>query len=134
MAISLRLVRRAHAKRKPVHQEASIHREVLWRNNRTTTTSPKLKRKQYEKKCAGCRRNFVISQEWVKAEGRRIMLVFEGRDGAGRGTIKAITERVSPRVFRVVSSARLRQTARSRGCSHPALYGAFSSGGGDHHF
>ena len=43
-------------------------------------------------------------QEWVKHKGQRIIIVFEGRDGAGKGgTIKAITERVSPRVFRVVA-------------------------------
>jgi polyphosphate kinase 2 len=43
-------------------------------------------------------------QEWVKAEGARIIIVFEGRDAAGKGgTIKAITERVSPRVFRLVA-------------------------------
>ena len=43
-------------------------------------------------------------QEWVKAKGLRVMIVFEGRDGAGKGgTIRALTERVSPRVFRVVA-------------------------------
>ena len=43
-------------------------------------------------------------QDWVKATGKRIVVVFEGRDGAGKGgTIRAITERVSPRVFRVVA-------------------------------
>src|SRR5262249_12051295 len=46
----------------------------------------------------------VKLQEWVKAKGLKICVVFEGRDGAGKGgTIKAITERVSPRVFRVVA-------------------------------
>ena len=43
-------------------------------------------------------------QEWVKATGAKICIVFEGRDTAGKGgTIKRITERVSPRVFRVVA-------------------------------
>ena len=43
-------------------------------------------------------------QEWLKHKGRRIIIVFEGRDGAGKGgTIKAMTDRVSPRVFRVVA-------------------------------
>src|SRR6059036_3301235 len=65
---------------------------------------PKLKRKQYEKEMRRLQAELCHLQEWVKAEGRRIMLVFEGRDGAGKGgTIKAITERVSPRVFRVVA-------------------------------
>ena len=46
----------------------------------------------------------VKLQEWVKHKGLKICIVFEGRDGAGKGgTIKAITERVSPRVFRVVA-------------------------------
>ncbi|MGP6422858.1 polyphosphate kinase 2 [Pseudomonas pharyngis] len=46
----------------------------------------------------------VKMQEWVKAEGIKICIIFEGRDGAGKGgTIKALTERVSPRVFRVIA-------------------------------
>src|SRR2546425_2611668 len=65
---------------------------------------PKLKRKQYEKEMRRLQAELCHLQEWVKAEGRRIVVVFEGRDGAGKGgTIKAITERVSPRVFRVVA-------------------------------
>src|SRR5262249_32828654 len=45
-----------------------------------------------------------VLQEWVKHDGQRIIVVFEGRDGAGKGgTIKAITERVSPRVFRIAA-------------------------------
>src|SRR5947199_10581055 len=63
---------------------------------------PKLKRKQYEKELRRLQAELCHLQEWVKAEGRRIMLVVEGRDGAWEGgTIKAVTERVSPRVFRV---------------------------------
>jgi polyphosphate kinase len=65
---------------------------------------PKLKRKQYEKELLRLQAELCHLQEWVKAKGLRIMVVFEGRDGAGKGgTIKAITERVSPRVFRVVA-------------------------------
>jgi polyphosphate kinase 2 (PPK2 family) len=65
---------------------------------------PKLKRKQYEKEMRRLQAELCHLQEWVKAEGRQIVVVFEGRDGAGKGgTIKAITERVSPRVFRVVA-------------------------------
>jgi len=64
----------------------------------------KLKRKQYMKELQRLQAELCHLQEWVKAKGRRIMIVFEGRDGAGKGgTIKAITERVSPRVFRVVA-------------------------------
>lgn len=65
---------------------------------------PKLKRKQYEKELRRLQAELCHLQEWVKAKGLRIMIVFEGRDGAGKGgTIRAITERVSPRVFRVVA-------------------------------
>jgi polyphosphate kinase 2 len=64
----------------------------------------KLKRKQYEKELRRLQAELCILQDWVKHKGLRIMVVFEGRDGAGKGgTIRAITERVSPRVFRVVA-------------------------------
>jgi len=64
----------------------------------------KLKAKVYEKKLRGLQAELCHLQEWVKATGQRIIIVFEGRDAAGKGgTIKAITERVSPRVFRVVA-------------------------------
>jgi polyphosphate kinase 2 len=61
-----------------------------------------LKKKQYEKELARLHVELVKLQEWVKHKGLKVCVVFEGRDGAGKGgTIKAITERVSPRVFRV---------------------------------
>jgi polyphosphate kinase len=64
----------------------------------------KLKRKDYEKELRKLQAELCMLQEWVKHKGLRVILVFEGRDGAGKGgTIKAITERVSPRVFRVVA-------------------------------
>jgi polyphosphate kinase len=64
----------------------------------------KLKTKDYEKELAKLHVELVKLQEWVKYKGLKVCLVFEGRDGAGKGgTIKAITERVSPRVFRVVA-------------------------------
>jgi polyphosphate kinase 2 len=64
----------------------------------------KLKRKDYEKELARLHVELVNLQEWVKHKGLKVCIVFEGRDGAGKGgTIKAITERVSPRVFRVVA-------------------------------
>jgi polyphosphate kinase 2 len=63
-----------------------------------------LKRKAYEKELKKLHVELVKLQEWVVHKGLRVCLVFEGRDGAGKGgTIKAITERVSPRVFRVVA-------------------------------
>mgnify|MGYP001017803943 CR=1 FL=1 len=63
-----------------------------------------LKRKQYEKELLKLQAELCELQEWVKAKGLRAIIIFEGRDAAGKGgTIKAITERVSPRVFRVVA-------------------------------
>jgi len=65
---------------------------------------PKMKRKQYERQMRRLHGELVALQEWVKATGAKICIVFEGRDTAGKGgTIKRITERVSPRVFRVVA-------------------------------
>ena len=65
---------------------------------------PKMKRKEYERQMRHLHGELVALQEWVKTSGAKICLVFEGRDTAGKGgTIKRITERVSPRVFRVVA-------------------------------
>ena len=64
----------------------------------------KLKAKDYEADLTRLHVELVKLQEWVKYKGLKVCIVFEGRDGAGKGgTIKAITERVSPRVFRVVA-------------------------------
>ena len=64
----------------------------------------KMGRKEYEKELSKLQVELCKLQDWVKYKGLRIILVFEGRDGAGKGgTIKAITERVSPRVFRLVA-------------------------------
>ena len=66
--------------------------------------TPKMKRKTYEKELRKLQTDLCCLQEWVKLKGLRVMVVFEGRDAAGKGgTIKAITERVSPRVFRLVA-------------------------------
>jgi polyphosphate kinase 2 len=60
--------------------------------------------KEYERELAKVHVELVKLQEWVKRKGLKVCIVFEGRDGAGKGgTIKAITERVSPRVFRVIA-------------------------------
>jgi len=65
---------------------------------------PKLKRKEYEEEIAKLHAELVKLQLWVKHTGARIVVVFEGKDAAGKGgVIKRITERVSPRVFRVVA-------------------------------
>jgi polyphosphate kinase 2 len=63
-----------------------------------------LSRKDYESRLRKLHVELVKLQEWVKAKGLKVCVVFEGRDGAGKGgTIKAMTERVSPRVFRVIA-------------------------------
>jgi polyphosphate kinase 2 len=63
-----------------------------------------MKRKEYEKHLRRLHGELVAVQEWTKASGSKVCILFEGRDTAGKGgTIKAITERVSPRVFRVVA-------------------------------
>jgi polyphosphate kinase 2 len=64
----------------------------------------KEKNKRYEKDLKKLQVELCHLQEWVKKEGARVIVVFEGRDAAGKGgTIKALTERVSPRVFRLVA-------------------------------
>ena len=64
----------------------------------------KLKNKQYEKELTKLHAKLCLLQDWVKAKGLRVIIVFEGRDAAGKGgTIRALTERVSPRVFRLVA-------------------------------
>ena len=64
----------------------------------------KLKRKEYERELARLHGELVKLQQWVVHKGLKVCIIFEGRDGAGKGgTIKAITERVSPRIFWVVA-------------------------------
>jgi polyphosphate kinase 2 len=67
-------------------------------------TRRSLSAKEYERELRTLHVELVKLQEWVKARGAKVCILFEGRDGAGKGgTIKALTERVSPRVFRVVA-------------------------------
>ena len=67
-------------------------------------TDGKLKRKRYESELRRLQAELCHLQAWVKHKGLRIIVIFEGRDGAGKGgTIRAISERVSPRVFRLVA-------------------------------
>jgi len=68
------------------------------------STQPRMKNKEYLRELRRLHGELVAMQEWVKATGAKICILFEGRDTAGKGgTIKAITERVSPRVFRVIA-------------------------------
>jgi len=73
-------------------------------NSSSAAPKEKLKRKVYDKELEKLHVELVRVQEWVQHKGLKVCVVFEGRDGAGKGgTIKAITERVSPRVFRVIA-------------------------------
>ena len=70
----------------------------------TAEPPAKLTRKEYERELKKLHVELVKLQRWVVHKGLKIVIIFEGRDGAGKGgTIKAITERVSPRIFRVVA-------------------------------
>ena len=74
------------------------------RRSQTREARTILKRKEYEKELSRLQAELCKLQDWVKHKGLRVIIVFEGRDAAGKGgTIRAITERVSPRVFRVVA-------------------------------
>ena len=71
---------------------------------RKSAGTDKLKRKLYEKELRELQVELCRLQDWINVSGERVVIVLEGRDAAGKGgTIKALTERVSPRVFRVVA-------------------------------
>ena len=68
------------------------------------TAGKPMKRQGYDKELRNLQIELCALQDWIREKGLRVIVVFEGRDAAGKGgTIKAITERVSPRVFRVVA-------------------------------
>lgn len=72
--------------------------------NSKSNADKKLKNKTYLKELRKLQAGLCALQDWVKLKGLRVIILFEGRDGAGKGgTIRALTERVSPRVFRVVA-------------------------------
>src|SRR6184192_2378753 len=74
------------------------------RNEEAGDGNKRLKRKQYERELSRLQAELCKLQDWIKYKGLRVIVVFEGRDAAGKGgTIRAITERVSPRVFRLVA-------------------------------
>jgi polyphosphate kinase 2 len=74
------------------------------KKDRNGKKAKKLKNKRYAKELAKLQAKLCVLQAWVKAKGLRVIVIFEGRDAAGKGgTIKALTERVSPRVFRLVA-------------------------------
>ena len=74
------------------------------KRDQSSDSGMKLTRKKYEKELRNLQAKLCDLQAWVKYKGLRVMIVFEGRDAAGKGgTIRALTERVSPRVFRVIA-------------------------------
>src|SRR5438552_10493759 len=103
---SARGLARSSSWRMATASKSTIHPARFWpvRSEMGDAEHGRLKRKEYEKELAKLHVELVKVQEWVKPQRAKICIVFEGRDGAGKGgTIKALTERVSPRVFRVVA-------------------------------
>jgi polyphosphate kinase len=89
-----------------MYNVGQIGNHPMQNNPHTTPEKAKLTRKEYEKEMRKLQIELCKLQEWVRHEGLRIIVIFEGRDAAGKGgAIKGITERVSPRVFRVAALA-----------------------------
>jgi polyphosphate kinase 2 len=87
-----------------MRRDRSFRTSQIMSRNSGRSGNGKLKRKAYEKELRKLQAQLCELQEWVKHKGLRVIIVFEGRDAAGKGgTIKALTERVSPRVFRLVA-------------------------------
>jgi polyphosphate kinase len=91
-------------KKKAKKKEARLATEAAEAAAAEGKKENKLGRKEYDKQIRELQAELCIMQEWVKAEGKKIVVVFEGRDAAGKGgTIRALTEKVSPRVFKLVA-------------------------------
>jgi polyphosphate kinase 2 len=85
-------------------EECGMNHRDTKRNRNSTTEREPLKNKDYLRALKKLHVELVKLQEWIKHQGLKVCIVFEGRDGAGKGgVIKAITERVSPRTFRVIA-------------------------------
>src|SRR6266704_1733884 len=96
--------------------------EKMMSKKRDNDSAPKMKRKEYDKELRKLQIELCRLQDWVVHKGLRVIVVFEGRDAAGKGgTIKAITERVSPRVFRVVALLAPSNRQRTQLCAHRYL-------------
>ena len=92
------------AKHKKAKKEKNRHDQQPEPGQASAAKKPKLSTKDYEKELCKLHGELVKLQEWIKHKGLRAIVVFEGRDAAGKGgVIKRITERVSPRVFRVAA-------------------------------
>jgi polyphosphate kinase 2 len=106
-----------HKKRKKSgeHRDTELVVPASERTAAANGARPKMKRKEYEREMRRLHGELVAMQEWVKASGAKICIVFEGRDTAGKGgTIKRITERVSPRVFHVIALSAPTERERSQ--------------------
>jgi len=105
--MKLRAQNRIHRRGVPVPASArtsTADRRRLTASDFSTKKRKKLKTKKYLKQLRRLQAELCKLQDWVKHKGLRVIVIFEGRDGAGKGgTIRAITERVSPRVFRVAA-------------------------------
>jgi len=105
------------AKRKGKETRKGQAQDAAGSRTAATSAQPqaKMKTRDYEREMRRLHGELVALQEWVKATGAKICVVFEGRDTAGKGgTIKRITERVSPRVFKVVALSAPTERARSQ--------------------
>src|SRR3954471_24981936 len=86
------------------HKHGKQHGTAVAEHPNGAAPPPRMKENEYRRRLRPLHGELVALQEWVKSAGAKICVVFEGRDTAGKGgTIKAITERVSPRVFRVIA-------------------------------
>ncbi|WP_396264280.1 polyphosphate kinase 2 [Gordonia hankookensis] len=95
--------KKSHGKKHATHERSSAPSRADVRESGSAPTSP-MKNKEFRELVKPLHAELVAMQEWVRATGAKVCVIFEGRDTAGKGgVIKAITERVSPRVFRVVA-------------------------------
>ncbi|MFL6575481.1 MAG: polyphosphate kinase 2 [Povalibacter sp.] len=93
-----------HSRSSPAYRPKTKSNGKKKPSSKSDESSRNLSRKEYEEALDHLHVELVRLQQWVVEKGLKVCVVFEGRDGAGKGgTIKAITERVSPRVFRVVA-------------------------------
>jgi polyphosphate kinase 2 len=96
--------KKKNKKKSKQEQELAADQTQVEAGEATDEPKPKMKRKEFEDALEPLQVELVKLQEWVKASGAKICVIFEGRDTAGKGgVIKRITERVSPRVFRVTA-------------------------------
>ena len=94
--------------------------EAVAETTEASEPKPKMSAKEFEKEMEKLQVELVKMQEWVKATGAKVCVLFEGRDTAGKGgVIKRITERTSPRVFRVVALS-APPTVKSHRCTSSA--------------